>query len=128
MRNRPRISSIPTASGGIARGAYARGVDAGLDVEPLLKDSGLSISQARNPRARIPVKNRIKFLNLVADALPDEFLGVRLAERIDLRELGLVYYVLASSNTLGDALKRISRYSAIHNEGIQVGRGITRYR
>jgi AraC-like DNA-binding protein len=120
MRNRPRISSIPTASGGIARVAYARGVDAGLDVEPLLKDSGLSIRQARNPRARIPVKNQIKFLNLVAEALPDEFLGVRLAESIDLRELGLVYYVLASSNTLGDALKRISRYSAIHNEGIQI--------
>src|ERR1700746_131225 len=110
MRNRPRISSIPTASGGIARVAYARGVDAGLDVEPLLKDSGLSVQQAKNSRFRIAVKAQIKFLNLVADALPDEFLGVHVAERIDLRELGLLYYVLASSNTLGDALKRFSRY------------------
>ena len=120
MRNRLQISSIPTASGGIARAAYTRGVEAGLDIEPLLKHSGLSVQQAKNSRFRIAVKAQIKFLNLVADALPDEFLGVHVAERIDLRELGLLYYVLASSNTLGDALKRFSRYSTIHNEGIHI--------
>jgi AraC-like DNA-binding protein len=118
--NRPRLSSIPTATGGIARAAYARGVEVGLDIELLLKKSGLSIRQAKNSHFRIAVKNQIKFLNLVADAIPDEFLGIHLAECVDLRELGLLYYVLASSSTLGDALKRFSRYSAIHNEGVQI--------
>jgi AraC-like DNA-binding protein len=118
--NRQRFSSIPTATGGIARAAYARGVEVGLDIEPLLEKSGLSVRQAKNSHFRIAVKNQIKFLNLVADAIPDEFLGVHLAECVDLRELGLLYYVLASSTTLGDALKRFSRYSAIHNEGVQI--------
>jgi AraC-like DNA-binding protein len=118
--NRPRFSSIPTATGGIARAAYARGVEVGLDIEPLLKKSGLSIRQAKNSHFRIAVKNQIKFLNLIADAIPEEFLGIHLAECVDLRELGLLYYVLASSSTLGDALKRFSRYSAIHNEGVQI--------
>jgi AraC-like DNA-binding protein len=118
--NRARFSSIPTATGGIARAAYARAVEVGLDIEPLLKKSGLSVRQAKNSHFRIAVKNQIKFLNLVADAIPDEFLGVHLAECVDLRDLGLLYYVLASSSTLGDVLQRFSRYSAIHNEGIQI--------
>jgi len=67
-----------------------------------------------------PIKNQIKFLNLPADALSDEFLGVHLAESVDLRALGLLYYVLASSTTLGDASRRASRYSAINNEGVQI--------
>jgi AraC-like DNA-binding protein len=121
VKGGPRINSIPTASGGIARAAYVRAVEAGLDVEPLLKESGLTVRQAEDPLLRITVESQIKFLNLVADALADEFLGAHLAEQIDLRELGLLYYVLASSNTLDDALKRGSRYqSAIHNQGIRI--------
>ena len=41
-----------------------------------------------------------------------------LAEEFDLRDLGLLYYVMASSDTLGDALKRAARYSRITNEAI----------
>jgi len=120
MGNRPRFSSIPTATGGITRAAYCRALELGLNVEPLLKASGLTVRQVENPRFRIAVKNQIKFLDLLADALSDEFLGVHLAERIDLRELGLLYYVLASSKTIGDALRAGSRYSSINNEGIQI--------
>lgn len=119
-RNRARFSSIPTASGAITRAAYAQALEAGLDVEPLLKASGLSVRQVKNSNFRIAVKNQIKFLNLVADALSDEFLGVHLAESVDLRALGLLYYVLASSASLGDALQRASRYSGINNEGVQI--------
>ena len=50
--------------------------------------------------------------------LRDEFLGFHLAESFDLREAGLLYYVPASSGTLGDALRRLERYSTIGNEGI----------
>jgi AraC-like DNA-binding protein len=119
-RNSQRFSSIPTASGAITRAAYARAVAAGHDVEPLLNEAGLNVRQVENSNFRIAVKNQIKFLNLVADALSDEFLGVHLAEEVDLRTLGLIYYVLASSTTLGDALRRASRYSAINNEGVQI--------
>jgi AraC-like DNA-binding protein len=119
-RNGSRLGSIPTASGAITRAAYAKAVEAGLDVEPLLKASDLSIRQVENSNFRIAVKNQIKFLNLAADALSDEFLGVHLAEGVDLRSLGLLYYVLASSASLGDALRRASRYSSVNNEGVQI--------
>jgi Arabinose-binding domain of AraC transcription regulator, N-term len=88
MRSRPRFSSIPTASGAITRAAYARAVGAGVDVGPVFKACGLTVRQVENPNFRIAVKNQIKFLNLVAGALSDEFLGVHLAESVDLRALG----------------------------------------
>jgi AraC-like DNA-binding protein len=68
----------------------------------------------------MPVRNQITFLNRVAEKLPDPLLGIHLAETIDLRAMGLLYYVLASSETLGDALKRLARYSTISNEGVRI--------
>jgi AraC-like DNA-binding protein len=120
MRNKPRFSSIPTATGGIARAAYTRALDAGLEVGPLLKSSNLTPHLVKGSRFRMPVKNQIRFLNAVADELPDPFLGIHLAEGIDLREMGLLYYVIASSETLGDALRRLARYSGINNEGVRI--------
>ena len=46
----------------------------------------------------------------------------RLARAFDPREIGLLYYVMASSQTLGDALKRVARYSQITNEALVVRR------
>jgi hypothetical protein len=52
--------------------------------------------------------------------MQDEFLGFHLACDLDLREIGLLCYVLASSENLGDALQRAARYSTIANEGISL--------
>jgi AraC-like DNA-binding protein len=113
-----RIGTLPTATGKIARLAYARARQAGIELKPLLTKAGLTDRQLEDPDARMSVERQIQFLNLVADALQDEFLGFHLAQSGDLRELGLIYYVAASSETLGDALQRAARYSVISNEGL----------
>jgi len=64
------------------------------------------------------VRDQIKFLNLAAVALEDDLLGFHLGQTTDLRDLGLLYYVFASSELLIDALQRAERYSSIVNEGI----------
>jgi AraC-like DNA-binding protein len=76
--------------------------------------------QVQDPHARLPVQSQIRFLDLAADALRDEFFGFRLAKDSDLREMGLIYYVMASSETLRDALQRAERYSGIANEAVCV--------
>lgn len=120
QKSKTGFSSIPTANGGIARAAYARALKARLDTRSLLADCGLTIEQVRNPDIRLSVKSQVKLLNLVAAQLKDEFLGLGLAHSIDAREVGLLYYVLASSKTLGEGLKRVARYSAIQNEGVHI--------
>jgi AraC-like DNA-binding protein len=113
-----RPDALPTATGGIARLAYARAKEAGVELEPILKKAHLALHDIENPDARLRVRDQIRFLNLVAAAVQDDFLGFHLAQPFDLRELGWLYYVVASSETLGDALKRGARYSSIVNEGI----------
>jgi hypothetical protein len=97
MRKKARLSSLPTASGTIARAAYARALEARLEVKPLLKSANLTPHEIKNSHVRMPVKNQIQFLSTVADKLADPFLGIHLAEDIELREMGLPYYVIASS-------------------------------
>jgi AraC-like DNA-binding protein len=60
-------------------------------------------------------------LDEAASALKDDCLGFTLARDHDPREIGLLYYVMASSPTLGDGLKRVARYSRITNEALVVG-------
>ena len=114
------LGALPTAAGVSARLAYARARRAGIELKPLLKKAGLTDHQLKDSGARLPVQHQIQFLNLVADALQDEFLGFHLAQLPDLRELGLLFYVAASSETLGDALQRAVRYCSIVNEGLSL--------
>jgi len=109
---------LPTATGAITRLAYAQAKSAGVAVDALLKKVDLTLRQIKDPRASIKVRDQIRFLNLVADALSDDLLGFHLAKLSDLREVGLLYYVLASSATLIEALQRGARYCALVNEGI----------
>jgi hypothetical protein len=113
-----RFGTLPTATGGIARLAYGRAQRAGIDVIPLLKKAGLTAQQIKDQGGRFAVHHQIKFLNIVASTLGDECLGFHLAQSPDLREMGLLFYVAASSETLGDALQRAARYSSIANEGL----------
>jgi Arabinose-binding domain of AraC transcription regulator, N-term len=114
------LAGLPTASGGIARLAYARCANAGIKVDPLLRKAGLTPLQIGNPQVRIAVRSQIKFLDVAAKALSDDFLGFHLAQTFDLREIGLLYYVMASSELLGDALRRCAHYSLINNEGVHL--------
>lgn len=115
-----RIHSAPSATGGIARQVYSRMRKAGIQATPLLTKAGLSIEQISDRNARLKVRSQIKFLELAAVALQDDLLGFNLARDVDLREIGLLYYVLASSDILDDALRRAERYSGITNEGISL--------
>ena len=67
------------------------------------------------------MRSQVALLDEAAIALKDDCLGFTLARDFDPRELGLLYYVMASSQTLGDALKRVARYSQITNEALVIG-------
>jgi AraC-like DNA-binding protein len=116
--NAKRFGALPSATGGIARLAYARAKAAGIDTDPLLRKAGITQRQIEDPGLRLKVLDQVRFLNLVADALPDDHLGFHLALTSELREIGLLYYISASSETLGQAMQQASRYSSIVNEGV----------
>jgi len=114
------LASMPMAQGGLTRLAIARLEGAGVPVAPLLKNVGLTPEAIADSEERLSVQSQIKFLDEAAIALKDDCLGFTLAREHDPREIGLLYYVMASSQTLGDALKRVARYSQITNEALVV--------
>jgi AraC-like DNA-binding protein len=113
-----RFGALPSAVGGIARLAYAHAKAAGIEADLLLKKSGLTRTQIDDPGVRLNVCDQISFLNLAADAVHDDLLGFHLGQQSELREIGLLYYVMASSETLSEALQRGARYSSIVNQGV----------
>ena len=119
-RSDPHRSGLPTATGALARLAAQEVSAAGLDLGPLLKTAGLTAAQIDDADERLSVKAQIAFVEAVARALRRDRLGFELAQEFDLRLMGLLYYVAASSETLVEAVQRIERFSAVGNEAVVV--------
>src|SRR5262249_13888448 len=114
------FSSIPSAAGGIARLACERLRSEGQEVAGVLAGAGLTAADIADRRRHLAAAGQIKLLELAAIELHDDFLGVRLARDFELGEIGLLYYVMASSERLSDALRNAERYCAINNEGVRL--------
>ena len=110
----------PHATGTLARLACRRAREAGIDVAPLMAKANVTSRQVEDDDVRLPVAGQIKFLEIIANALQDDFLGFHLARDFDVRESGLLHYVINSAELLGDALKRAERYTTIVNEAISL--------
>jgi AraC-like DNA-binding protein len=117
------VIAFPSASGVLSRLAAERVIQAGIDVRPLLKKADLPEDILNDPHVRVKVRGQIDFIELAAEALEDNLFGFRLAKDTDLREAGPIYYLMASSETLGEAFEYAARYNPIINEGIQIQRG-----
>jgi AraC-like DNA-binding protein len=115
------LASIPTAQGGLSRLAIARLRAARMPVALLLVRVGLTPELIADPEERLSVRSQVKLLEEAAIALKDDRIGFTLAREFDLREIGLIYYVMASSQTLGEGLKRLARYSRVTNEALVFG-------
>src|SRR4029453_19184758 len=115
------LDSIPTAQGGLSRLAIARLQSAGVPVAALLRRAGLTPEVIADPEERLSVRTQVALLEGARFALKDDGLCFTLARDFDLGEIGLLYYVMASSQTLGDALKRVARYSQITNQALGGG-------
>jgi AraC-like DNA-binding protein len=104
----------------MTRLACARAGRFGLALPPLLHRAGLTIKDIKDDDSTIAVEAQIRCLNIVAEALNDSLLGFHVARETDLRSTGFLYYVAASSDTLGEGLTRIARYSTIVNQGVEL--------
>ena len=115
-----KIAALRRCGGLLSRLAYERGRKEGVDVEVLLRQAHLTPREIKNNDIPLGVQNQIKFVDLVASATGDPLLGLRLAYSYDLREIGLLYYVSASAETLLGSLLRVARYSDVANEGVDL--------
>jgi AraC-like DNA-binding protein len=115
-----RFNTVPRATGGITRLACARLYECKKDVAAILSRAGMALAAVQDPSARLEADAQIRVLEIAAQELGDDYFGFNLARSFDVRAIGLVYYVMASSERLSDALLNAERYSQIVNEGVRL--------
>ncbi len=115
-----KIAALRRCGGLLSRLAYERGRKEGVDVTVLLRQAHLTPREIKNKDIPLGVQNQVKFVDLVANATSDPLLGFHLAYSYDLHEIGLLYYVIASAETLLGSLLRVARYSNVANEGVNL--------
>jgi len=93
---------------------------AGQGLASILAKVGARPEQVNDDAIRLEVTKQIRILELAAEELNDGLLGFRPARNFDLREIGLVCYVIASSERLADALLNVRRYCTIKDEGVRL--------
>jgi AraC-like DNA-binding protein len=92
----------------------------GIDAEPMLSKAELSRAQLTQDSGGISVASQHRFLELAAAETNDSLLGLHVAAEMDMRNIGILFYLGASSVTVADALERVARYGATTNEQIRV--------
>jgi hypothetical protein len=92
----------------------------GFDGEPLLSEAELSRSQLTQDPGGVSVASQHRFLELAAIETNNSLLGLQVAAEMDLRDIGLLYYLAASSTTVAEALEHLQRYAATINEEIRL--------
>ena len=75
----------------------------GVDAEPLLSKAELSRRQLTQDPGGVSVVSQHRFLDLAAIQMADPLLGLHVAAEIDLREIGLLFYLTAASATMSEA-------------------------
>jgi AraC-like DNA-binding protein len=92
--------------------------EAGIDPAPLLARAGMSQMRLIGAPARVSAEGQVRFLELVAEALDNSLLGLHLAQKAELREFGVLYYVMASSTDLLEAIHHLARYLVVANQSV----------
>ena len=96
-----------------------------IDAEPLLTKAELSRDQLSHEGGGVSVVSQCRFLELAAIETNDSLLGLHVAAEMDVRDIGILFYLTASSATVADALEHLARYIGTTNEAflVEISRG-----
>jgi AraC-like DNA-binding protein len=96
-----------------------RTADYGLDRNELAAAAGFK-GELQDPDARVSVTKIWNLWRIFIDRTSDPILGLHLGMGVGMRQFGLVGYAMLNSRTVLDALGRMTRYSRIMNEALEV--------
>jgi AraC-like DNA-binding protein len=92
----------------------------GIDAEPALSGAEISRRQLSQDDSSLSVASQYRFLELAATEANDQALGLHVAGEMDLRSIGLLFYLTGAARTVSEALENLSRYSRTTNEALVV--------
>jgi len=92
----------------------------GIDAEPALFGAGISRLQLSQDHVGLPVASQYRFLELAAAEANDQLLGLHVAAEMDIRAIGILFYLTGSAPTVSEALENLAHYSRTTNEALAV--------
>ncbi len=92
---------------------------AGRDTGPLLALLRAPPEVERQREARVAIPDLLRFVDAVEDLLGDPFLGVHVAESVELGTYGLVEFIARTAATLGDSLRQFVRYQGLVDDVVR---------
>jgi AraC-like DNA-binding protein len=92
----------------------------GIGTDGLLSKAELSRGQLMQDPGGVSVASQHRFLELAAAKADDPLLGLHVAAEMDLRGIGLLYYLAASCTTVAEALEYLGRYAATMTEEVRL--------
>jgi len=92
----------------------------GINARPALLGAGLSRRQLSRDEIGLPVASQYRFLELAAAEANDQLLGLHVAAEMDMRAIGILFYLTGSAPTVAEALVNLARYSRTTNEALVV--------
>ena len=85
----------------------------GIDVRPYLEMAGLGKTFRRNTGSEILRKNYYRFIGLVFEHCDIPAYGLQVGQKFTAFDYGVLGYAVASSRTIGDAMRVFLRYQQI---------------
>ena len=95
-------------------------VRAGRPAARILSQVGIDRARIETPGGRIPFARHAALLEAAAEDLADDLLGLRFGITRDVRDTGLIGYVVLNSSTYADAIRNFERCMRLFNEGYQI--------
>jgi AraC-like DNA-binding protein len=113
MRHPTSISRQATVSSGYLR-LFSSATEArGLDVASILTESGIDPGVLGRREARVDVGAAEEAWRRVVERLDDPLFGLTLTETIPRGAVGLLDYLVMTSDTLGEGMARLARYAPL---------------
>ena len=92
----------------------------GLDCAVLCQNAGLPARYLFDPEQRISQKTVSSLWRAAEETSNNSCIGLSVGQQLDFQYLSAVGYSLLSSETLGQALQRLTRYQRLIGEAIQL--------
>lgn len=92
----------------------------GIDAEPLLLKVELSRGRLSQDPGGISFASQHRFLELAATETNNSLLGLHVAAEMDVRAVGILFYLAASSATVAEALEHLVRYVGTTSEAVRL--------
>tara|TARA_B110000046_G_scaffold185447_1_gene227095 strand:+ start:1232 stop:2233 length:1002 start_codon:yes stop_codon:yes gene_type:complete len=107
-----------TDSGTLVRLAHKGLINLGVDADEVLRRSGLDPSELYQANLRTKFSGQPRFWKAAVELSGDPCIGLHLGEQMPVYKGQILEYLLLSSQTFGDGLKRVLNYQRLISDAI----------